>query len=719
MTFRRFSVAGLCAVALAAVVTLGGCGGSKSTVTPGTDHRAGVLEWPAAPASFAPYRAVPLIGQDAPAYGGAATPTSLAKVEVAKSLQPILKQVPALAALLEKQGFAVVPSGSSLFQTEYEGSVYGGFPVYVTTDAAYNAWHLAFDKILRDLEQSVLLPKLDQLVTGLRAAAHAQTISLKGTKLEADASRAEQIFQVAAAELGIPGALGPLAQQEKALIDAHDQSNATSPILGQALDYSLFTPRGHYNLTPKLRRFFLGMSVLGQLSFCLPGTAGCPGVGPLRVAFLALRPFDPDSGDRRLQGLWHDIYDPTSFLVGLSDDYTPSELFKALPRAVPGLDGIVAAFGDDATVTKVAKALVSLRPVKIDPQRAALRIMGTRFTADEFLLDQLVYPHVGTATKKRQVPSGLDLAAAFGSSAARSALASSGASAYAHYDDQLAAVTAAVTARPAAEWGGTVYDAWLSALQPVFVAHGPAFPDYMRSEAWSAKDLQSGLGSYAELKHDTILFAKQLVAEAGGDFYPGKPRHWVEPDPVAFERLAAATDLLSAGLAKRHELTTEAAGLLRTESDLFTFLGRIGRDELAGRPISAKDNKRLRTIGDVLASIWWRSSERSNPNPSIPSQSAIVADIASGPKGALEIATGDIQTLFVIVPTDHGTFELARGGVYTYYEFLSPPGERLTDEAWRARLQKRPAPASPDWQSVFRVACPKGSVVCSPSFIPG
>ena len=160
-------------------------------------------------------------------------------------------------------------------------------------------------------------------------------------------------------------------------------------------------------------------------------------------------------------------------------------------------------------------------------------------------------------------------------------------------------------------------DAWLYALQPMWAEHGTAFPDYMRSDAWAAKDLQSGLGSYTELKHDTILFAKQLVAEAGGDFSNRNPLNWVEPDPTAFERLAAASDLMRRGLARRGLLTREAGGLLSTETGLMRFLGATARAELAGKPISAAADKRLRSIGDAFASIWWRTSERSNPNPSI------------------------------------------------------------------------------------------------------
>ena len=96
-----------------------------------------------------------------------------------------------------------------------------------------------------------------------------------------------------------------------------------------------------------------------------------------------------------------------------------------------------------------------------------------------------------------------------------------------------------------------------------------------------------------------------------------------------------------------------------------------------------------------------------------------MADIASSPKGILELATGEIETLYVIVPARDGGFELARGGVYSYYEFTSPPGVRLSDEAWRAMLAAGRAPARPSWEDVFLVPCPKAGQPCSPTYMPG
>jgi hypothetical protein len=246
-----------------------------------------------------------------------------------------------------------------------------------------------------------------------------------------------------------------------------------------------------------------------------------------------------------------------------------------------------------------------------------------------------------------------------------------------------------------------VYDAWLHALEPVFARHGDAFPAFMRGTAWAAKDLQTGLGSYAELKHDTILYAKQAFAEGAGEPPPSR-RNWVEPDPVAFARLVSATSLLRTGLAQRGLLSPQSGVLLDDTAELFGFFARVAGDELAGTPITEADNTRLTDVGGELSGLYWRSSDLQPGGWPLGDQdAAVVADIASSPKGVLEVATGHFNRVYVLVPDDSGRFQVAAGGVYAYYEFTNPPGVRLNDTEWRAKLDAGTAPQRPAWEEAM------------------
>lgn len=673
-----------------------------STAAPakGTPLNGGRL-LPAALQAFGSYDAVPLADPDRPVYRGPAPPTSLDGVSIAPELQNLLNRR-GVSTTLTREGFAVVPADLRQLHFGYTEAPYAKWPVYVTTDAAYHVWHQVFDSTLRTTEQQVLLPRLEQLLGETLEAAHQQTLDLADTPLADEAARAEQLYQVAAVEAGLDVTLDPLAIQEKALVDAHAGA-AISPILESRIDYSLMEPRGHYTMSPALSRYFVAMSVLGQASFCLPGTSACPGrdqVRPLRVGLLATRAL-VSSPDR--VALLSSIYEPTAFLVGLADDYTPPELDTGASSVAPGWRDDPSVFADPAAVRRLASALTAGRTVRIDAEKASVRLMGARFVLDSYVMDQLIAPNVGenAAGERRLLPSALDVAAVLGSELARSQLTATGADAYRGYPERLAQLTRAVARRPDAAWGGTVYDAWLHALQPVLAEHGTAYPETMRGPAWAAKGLQTALGSYAELKHDTILYGKQAVAEGGGDPLVHGPRNWVEPEPVSYRRLAAAADLTRSGLSARGLLTDEQAQLLRDTTDLFTFFATIAEDELTGAPISRADNEQLTYIGESFEGFWFRTSDRRRGAVTGESDAAVVADIASGPEQVLEVGIGRFDRILVLVPDDHGRFELAVGAVFSYYEFGRPAGERLTDEAWRALLDQGTAPPQPGWRSAM------------------
>jgi hypothetical protein len=271
--------------------------------------------------------------------------------------------------------------------------------------------------------------------------------------------------------------------------------------------------------------------------------------------------------------------------------------------------------------------------------------------------------------------------------------------AYLHYEQQMEAMQKLLADRTIDDWAATVYDAWLYALQPKWIENGSAFPEFMRSEAWTAKDIMTGFGAYTELKHDTILYAKQAVlAEGGGDWIEDEPRHWVEPDPVAFRRIALVARMLRDGLATRDLLTAEQAALLNDLLASVDRLGDIAADELAGNPISDRDNEWLEAIASTMEALWLASSDI-DPTTGMPSSmdtmDALIADIARTTYFYLELGTGYIDTILVLVPNDQGRFQIAEGGVYSYYEFWRPYNEgRLTDEEWRDLLGTRWQPSS-------------------------
>jgi hypothetical protein len=95
-------------------------------------------------------------------------------------------------------------------------------------------------------------------------------------------------------------------------------------------------------------------------------------------------------------------------------------------------------------------------------------------------------------------------------------------------------------------------------------------------------------------------------------------------------------------------------------------------------------------------------------------QAAVIADVATAPDPdgdgipnpiVLEEAVGRINEIYVVVPliNPDGSIQLqvAKGGVFAYYEFEWPAEDRLTDEKWRQMLDEGQAPPLPEWTNSF------------------
>ncbi len=129
---------------------------------------------------FANFTAIPLLDETR-VYPGPPTPGTLDDVAMSEWMADWLEPAGA-AEVLAKNGFVILPDRTSrLFHQPYEGIPYDNGVAYVTTDVAYHSWHLVFSKVLRETEQDVLLPILEDLITGLVVASRAQNLELSGT----------------------------------------------------------------------------------------------------------------------------------------------------------------------------------------------------------------------------------------------------------------------------------------------------------------------------------------------------------------------------------------------------------------------------------------------------------------------------------------------------------------------------------------------------------
>ncbi len=628
---------------------------------------------------------------------------------------------------LSTQGFVVKPSEWRQFYRLYEQTRYLNMPVFITTDAVFHVYHLYFDKLLRDLEREHFIGDLTELTRALVGQAAARYESAQDPVARETARRVWAYFVLAQQLLEetpppIPAAVQPEVSAELELIRStpsgptfsvllpDPENDSLSPYLE---DYTQYIPRGHYTRSPELERYFRAMMWYGRINLRLASPA------ETRMALLItdlLRTTEVQG--RPAMQVWASIYDPTVFLVGKADDlgyYDYQPLMQAIYGEKPHPDDFTQA-GKLAQFMAAARALpapqINSMFVYIWEDKKEVtqgfRFMGQRFTLDAYVFGQLTWRNVGTLSEPRSLPSALDVFAAFGNAEAYRILQEMGATRYMNYDRQLQKVQTEIGALQEDSWTQNVYWNWLYALQGVSMAKGESYPTFMRSQAWARKDLQSALGSYAELKHDTILYAKQSMAEMGGGPEETLVRGYVEPNPIAFARLLELARMTRRGLGDQNLLSYEIDRRLEALENELAFLTDVAQRELRGEALSEDDYLRIMYFGGWLEDMTMAAADPQEDYTGAFSDNdmaAIIADVATGVGGAevLEIGTGYIHELYVVVPDGQGGLQIARGGVYSFYEFPWPADDRLTDETWRSLLDAKRQPAQPTWTRSFIV----------------
>lgn len=676
-------------------------------------------------------------------YGGVdvALPADLAQIDNPQVLAGLAAEQ---RNFLAQNGFVIVHSQEPQFDDLRKSLLDQGQPYYLTTDAALHALHLDFDELLKALERAELRPGMAAMVEAALNEVLAYLPQTQGASLEGDTLLAASYLAVALKlfdpSAGVDPRLEAAVQAQIDQIMAYGGRDESVLIPGFEDDYGAYRPVGHYAGDEDLESYFRGMTWLGRVHFRLLPKEGLPepSRAPL-IATYALR--RAEVGGQPAADAWADIHEALTFVIGPSDDATPPE-YAALMDQVYGPDHTLASLADDALWAEFQSRYKDLPAPQIHStflastsemaEDVGWRFMGQRFTIDGYILNYLIFDSVQPRPdeSRRNLPVGPDVMAVLGSPVALDAVEAAGEADYPNYLDQVALLQQEVLSRPQEEWLLRFYDAWLYAFFPLLAPKDAAYPSYMQTRAWAFKEMNTALGSWAELKHDTILYSKMPEGRGGGGPPTSPPQPaYVEPNPEAFYRMAYMARLLVEGLKQRGmagELSMggdparqggsvfgkahgesgavqydydpkleDLIGRLGQYADILQQLGDIAARELAGEPLTEDDRRFI--LKSCLAFTECQNRYDDQPPDPLP----IVAAVAGGGDSVLEAATGFVDRLYVLAPLDSGGITVAQGGVFSYYEFRQPRTDRLTDEAWRERLSGPDAPPLPAWASKF------------------
>jgi len=616
---------------------------------------------------------------------------------------------------LSQNGFIVLPTRQNQLFHLYENNDYLGIPSFITVDAVLQLYHLYFDMTLRNLESKFLTEKLKILCRRLLEETDTRYRTESNPDLKA--ALAANLVYFSIPSFFLHGELFPLPEPLKTQAMAeinHCQNHAgwdDSPLLQRKFDYSQFIPRGHYTRSDALKNYFLAMMWLGNagIDFAQAQTA-------LQSVLTTHLLHEATWQGKPLLQLWQDIYEPTVFYVGLSDDTGPDDLKKIM-------DGL---FGPQPAITDYAKPdLLKQIPQKLSNAKISghgewghqgkqFRFMGQRFVPDSYIFQRLTRID-RSKNLIRKKPMGLDVPAAFGNQRAKELMLTTYRSSWEQFPpypkilDSLIAENARLSA---ADWTQNLYYNWLYSLLALFdLKESRPLPFFMKTAGWEHKTLNTWLASWAELRHNTILYAKQsIAAECGGGgeqvkvWIPEPPKGYVEPNTVFYERLIALLKSTRTELEKREMIDSRMASLAGQFTDLLEFLNRIARKELNREKITLQEYEQIQKTGalldnltlSVLVDEYAGWDQIDGPDKNMP----VIADVHTADDEALEVGVGKAHEIFVIVDID-GKLKLTRGAIFSYYEFWQPISQRLTDEAWQNKLELS-APPQPDWTEIYK-----------------
>lgn len=595
-----------------------------------------------------------------------------------------------------------------------------GLPTLVTSDSVLHAYHVLFDSILEETESRFFTEDL-QVVTNAMLNGSLQQESEAVAGARPLALRNAAFFGVALRllnpEAPLPAAIRSLVEAELRQIEEH-AGFAQSPLFNAdpapqkpyLEDYSQYVPRGHYDRTEALARYFLAMIWYGRLGFRLAEDA------ETQSAILMANQWGRLESSTRHR--WWRMYNLTSFFVGEADDLLPPDYLEAVRAVYGGLSPsleevldpeLLAAFRERVDGMQNPRIVSTLVVVGDDPveETKGLRFMGQRYLVDSHVLQLVVYPKVERylgngepftlvpGLEIRGFPRGLDVMAALGSDLAADIVEEEGDAAYVRFPQRQQESRSLFEALADEDWNDTLYLSWLRSLRAGLqnFDHG-AFPRFMRTEAFAAEKIHTALASWAQLRHDTILYAKQGYTGVTSA-PPAPPEVYVEPVVELFHRLQGLVTMTLQGL-ERYGVLNETAGVRLTNMEaLLDRLIEISEKELAGTPLRSEDRAYLTYIDGHFRSIL-------RDIPLTTRDTRIVADVHTEPntQRVLEEATGELGVLVVAVQRPDGTWFAVAGPILTYYEFKHPMSDRLTDGAWREMLATNPPP-DPTWLSRF------------------
>ena len=667
--------------------------------------------------------------------------------------------------MYKKNGFVSIDHGQRYsFGSAYYAIYTRDLPVLITTDSILHAMHKSFDTTLIALESRYFLPEIDAILTAMHNELEVIAKSQDNIKLMTNLKDvdlyltvARNLIKGAGADIGDKdpkwhdqwsGNLivkSKLAMNKPALeiLNKVTQLKINSPVniygKKREIDFSQFRPRGHYTKFTDLKRYFRTMMWLGRAD-C--GFNVIAPNGPSSIVAKAKRGARNSVVCSKLLtrtktfDKLENISKMIDLLVGQADNVSQKLIKQSLEHLKLSKLNMIA---DEANVInfqnhlissgkaqqKIRSQLVYRDPLK-PGEKAALpgisQFFGQRFIIDSFILSKVVYDSIefNKEPVKRMMPKGLDVMAALGNDMAGRMLSAKEMKHF-PYAANMMACEDYVKSIPATTWKETIYNQWLGVIRELDVnknseAH---FPQVMKTKNWRLKQLQTQLASWSQLRHDTVLYAKQSYTAGFKCVYP---KGYVEPYPEVYKKIGKLAESMAACIENSNVSVKfdYYSKFWKKFAHTQSMLATLAEKELKALPFTAEEEMFIKKTIDRRGGgsggpryDGWFADLFLNRGDSFMWEPEVV-DVHTNPDNngiseCLEVGTGNVN--FIVVAIDNGEDKTTYvGPAFSYYEFiqsLNGNNKRLTDGEWGKKIIKGDIPLRPEWTTNFQAPIEK------------
>ncbi len=620
-------------------------------------------------------------------------------------------------------------------------------PVFVSTDAILHAIHMSYDAILIDLETAILIPTLRDFLARVHNQLGTLETRYQGQSGMAASLRDMDLHLTVARKLLGESADSHHAENSSIVNDLLAKVEAAGPanvVLYAAesprkIDFSQFTPRGHYTDSEELTKYFQSMIWLGRTEIYLSKPEGVMG-GPTEedvqrqtiMAALLVEAAAESGAFAQLTKMENVL----RAFIGEQDNVTPEQFQQVMSEE--GI-GSAADLLDVATWQQFKSTLLTksfagqqilsqilysdpFAPDQIEPA-SAMFLLGQRFVIDSYVTGNVVYDRISFENKKvrRMLPNSLDVLFALGNDASTQLLLDE--LARFPYAQNLAGLRYLIDSYGSEFWESSVYNTWLQSIRSLNPAQQREdLPRFMQTSAWWQQKMNTQLSSWAQLRHDNLLYAKQSYSGGIGCEYP---ESYVEPLP---EFYAAVGTFASRARAAYDNIQFDDPSIkqamidyFQSVEDIMITLRGIAEKELQLNPLSTEETEFLRTMifdqpqGCDIDFGGWYTRLYYTGQAGMKEHDLIVADVHTAPTDAsgnpvgwvMHVGTGDVNLMVVLAENCHGVATSYVGPVMSYYNHTSLNFKRHNDSEWRTMLEEGIKPQRPDFVNSY-LAGPDG-----------